>query len=630
MPPVSEPNHADVRRSRIALAAVLLIAVGVRLHGLFEDLPFSYYGDELHFVKRAMSLGTGDLNPHWFHKPAFLMYLLLASFGAYFAGGFVLGVFPSVDAFGAAFLVDQGPFLLIGRLLVMLFGMGTVILGERIARQVGGRTGGLVTALVLALLPALVAGSQVVKADVPSAFFVTAAVWAYLRGKPEAWKPIVLAGAFAGASMGTKYYGVIVLPGLVLVELLPGLLRRRSWWVGIRRSVVLAMVFVGAFFVTSPYNFLDPLWPQSVMNRLSDFVQLPTELPGAAHAAGVAEAAGGPGGDGEAESLRFDPDGGVVYEPGLGAVPGAAWHFAGQLWDQRAMGPGFAVLALLGVVGLARVPEHRRSLWVLGTPFAIFTLMAVTLMAYHVNPRQLNAVFPLCATLVWPGICLVGDTLRLRGRSRQGLAIALVLITIVPMATRTWRVNDRAARDDSRNRAYGWILENIPATDRVLLDDYGPILQPNEPAIARLEDRLHAFPEGEGFTEHRGKQLELLRQFPSKVGRNVDVLGHPWWLGVETPDEVLRADPWHRDMGNPLVDRTPRTVAEYEADGYRWIITNREAQRRYDENDPDGVSFPSFHRFYADLRAREPVQVFDPKTWGGKGPVVWVYDLQRS
>jgi len=64
------------RASRIALAAVLLLAAALRLWALRHDLPFSYYGDELHFMRRAMAMGTGDLDPHWFHKPAFLMYLL--------------------------------------------------------------------------------------------------------------------------------------------------------------------------------------------------------------------------------------------------------------------------------------------------------------------------------------------------------------------------------------------------------------------------------------------------------------------------------------------------------------------------------------------------------------------------
>src|SRR5215210_9538675 len=92
------------RDSRLALLLVLVAAAALRLWGLFHDLPFSYYGDELHFVRRAMAMGTGDLNPHWFHKPALLMYLLAACYGVYFVVGATLGHFDSVQAFGAQFL----------------------------------------------------------------------------------------------------------------------------------------------------------------------------------------------------------------------------------------------------------------------------------------------------------------------------------------------------------------------------------------------------------------------------------------------------------------------------------------------------------------------------------------------
>ena len=39
--------------------------------GIWHSYPFSYYGDEVHFVERALSFGSFDFNPHWFHKPAF-------------------------------------------------------------------------------------------------------------------------------------------------------------------------------------------------------------------------------------------------------------------------------------------------------------------------------------------------------------------------------------------------------------------------------------------------------------------------------------------------------------------------------------------------------------------------------
>ena len=88
----------------IGLAGVVLLGAALRFAGVFHDWPYSYYGDELHLMKRSIAMGTGDLNPHWFHKPGLLMYLLLGSYGGFFVVGRLIGKFASSAAFGAYFL----------------------------------------------------------------------------------------------------------------------------------------------------------------------------------------------------------------------------------------------------------------------------------------------------------------------------------------------------------------------------------------------------------------------------------------------------------------------------------------------------------------------------------------------
>ncbi|MBZ0268213.1 glycosyltransferase family 39 protein [bacterium] len=658
-----DPGRPSARDERVVFWMIVLLAFGLRLQGVFHDLPFSFYGDELHFVKRAMSLGAGDLNPHWFHKPAFLMYLLLGSFGMYFLGGRAIGTFDSVEAFGASFLMDAGPFLLIGRLLVLAFGVATVVVGYRIGRRVSGVESARTTALFLAILPAMVASSQVVKADVPSAFFVTAAVWAYLKtrdGHSLRW--LAVASALAGASMGTKYYGVIVVPALVLAELVSHWSTPRRWWLLTRRAAVMAAVFVASFFVTSPYNFLDPLWSDSVRTRLAEIsgweglrpdgrkeavvASAPPTTAGMAmppHAlnadAAAADGVSMDGDSGDSDSgdgdsaddyLRFDPDSGVQYERGLGALPGAALHFAGKLVGWRSLGPPFAILALLGVIGLARRPEKRWELAVLALPVLVFALFASTIAAYHTNPRQLNAIFPLFGPLLYPGARELASWFRARGRLAKAVPALLVALAALPMLQRTLEVNSRLQRPDSRKAAYEWVLANIDPGERILLDDYGPILQPNAAAVSRLRERLAALPGRDAFTEAQAMQLELRAEFPCADGRNIDLLGHPWWMAKEVPDEELRTDPHHRDMGNPLYDRVPRTVAAYREIGYRWVISNSEARDRYYDDERDAGAFPSFRRFYDALDRETAVATFDPAELGGKGPVVRVYRLDTA
>jgi hypothetical protein len=185
-------------------------------------------------------------------------------------------------------------------------------------------------------------------------------------------------------------------------------------------------------------------------------------------------------------------------------------------------------------------------------------------------------------------------------------------------------------RVDSRNVARDWILGNVPHTDRLLLDDYGPILCPNATSIARLQARLAELPKDEAFTSAQAKRLDLLLRYPPRASFDLVELGHPWWLPKEVPDEELRGSFEDRDMGNPLVDRVPKDLAGYRADGVVWVVTNSEAQERYFASPEMADAFPSWHRFYVELRARRPAQTFDPAKWGGKGPTVWIYDLREG
>ena len=152
------------RLALLALITVLLLAAALRIWGLLHDLPFSYFGDELHFMRRSMAMGTGDLNPHWFHKPAFLMYVLAFFYGLYYGVGALLGRFDSTAEFGAHFLFEPEPFLLIGRLVVVAFGVATVYLVYRIGRKVYGTPwagiAGALAAAVLAPMVALLADDQ--------------------------------------------------------------------------------------------------------------------------------------------------------------------------------------------------------------------------------------------------------------------------------------------------------------------------------------------------------------------------------------------------------------------------------------------------------------------------------------
>lgn len=592
------------RNERFALAGILLLAAGIRLWGLFHDLPFSYFGDELHFMKRSMALGTGDLNPHWFHKPALFMYLWLLVYGLYFLAGMAVGRFESTAELGAHFLTSPGPFLLLGRLVVFACGVATVWVVYRIGRRVfESERAGLAAALVAAVVAPMVASSQHMKTDVPGGLMIAVSILVYLRTRDDLrWRPLVLAALLAGAAMGTHYYGIVLVPTYMAMELWNGLSRRLPWRKVLLRGALVPALFVAGFFVTSPYNFLDPTWPRQNFAHLEK-----TFFP-------------------EPEQVLFEADSKTAYKPGSSeALGGATLDFFQVLTSQKGMSLPLTALALLGLGAALARRETRWYAVLVSIPILAYFAAAVTVAAYHVQPRHLNAIYPLLATLTWPGALLLARLFPLARRA--AVAMGLVALACIPTAVEASTRNLALNRQDSRLVSYRWIVENLPKDERILLDDYGPLLQPDARAVARQQALLKTIPKGP-FTQHQGKRLQLLRRYPAEEGLDILELGHPWWLQREKSDAELRSNPVDLDMGNPLFTRQPKTVDAYRAEGIRFVVTNSEARSKYFGNRAKwGEGFPSFVRFYRGLERERLLRTFDPADWGGKGPVIWIYDL---
>lgn len=604
----------------LALGAILLLATGLRFWGVLHDLPFSYYGDELHLMKRAMAIGTGDLNPHWFHKPALLMYVLAFFYGLYFAAGTLTGRFASTEQFGAHFLFEPRPFLLIGRLVVLACGVATVYVVYRIGRQAYGHpAAGLVAALVAAVLEPMIDSSQEIKSDVPAGFLIALAVYVYMGTRDkQRLRPLVVASLLAGVAMGMHYYGVVLVPTFILLETLrafPPPVRWRAW---LGRSALVVGLFLLGFFVTSPYNLLDPTWGRQTFGGVL------TKLGRAPAAPGTPAP---PSQEENGKEMRYDPDSKVLYRPGPAASAGAAFAFFRVLTSRESLG---LVLTTLAVLGLAVTFARRETRWyglLVLIPVAVFFLAAITVAAYHTQPRHLNALYPLLATLIWPAVETLTRPLR-SSPYRTWAAAALPLLAILaclPTLLQSVRHNVEINRLDSRLVSYRWILANIPRSTRILVDEYGPLLNPDRQASRRLAARLRTLPEGP-FIHHQELRIRLLERYPPADGVNFDEFGHQWWLPKEKTDAELRGNEADLDMANPLISREPKDLDDYRGEGVRYVITNSEARGRY-RTPRMQQSFPSFVRFYRELRGARLIQTFDPAAWGGKGPVVWVYDL---
>ena len=586
------------------LVAVLAVAAGLRLWGLTHDLPFSYFGDELHFMKRSMALGSGDLNPHWFNKPGFLMYVLLGCYGLYFVVGWVFGRFESIDEFAAHFLTDHGPFLLIGRSVVFLAGMGLVLMVYFIGwRGLRSRQAALIGALLAAVLPSLIAASQTIKADAPCAVFVAISIFIFLRAKDEgSLKGLVLCSLAAGAAMGTKYCGIILLPAYLAWELVNAIRGHRGWKVFVTRGATLMAFFVVGFFITSPFNFLDPTWAKSQWTRGRTAIGL------------------------EEPRRAFNPDSKMVYETGTASWPKATAHFFAEMRQPFLGGLPIQLAVLLGLILGLRGRESRPNALQDLQIVSIFPALAVNFFPFHVSARHLGILVPLLAPLVGLPIVAAGRWVPGPSRLRHGLVAGLAAAICLPSLAIAVRYDRRISRFDSRTLAHEWIVDNL-GESRLLIEDEGPILNPSPPAVERMQADLSRLAPGP-FTHMQGRRLELLKRYPPSDGLDIDRLGHPWWLEKEIPAKALRKSRYHTRVANPLVHRIPETLDDYRQAGIDFVISNGKAQRLMKNRPNFRHAFPSFYRFYEELGSTKLIQSFDPDDWDGKGPAVWIYDIR--
>ena len=171
----------------------------------------------------------------------------------------------------------------------------------------------------------------------------------------------------------------------------------------------MGVLFLAGFFLSSPYNFLDPTWVRD-------------STAGVRKSLGLAKETG----------TQFEPDTDRVQTRPRGRWGGAAVHFFKVVLGRRVLGIALSFLVTLGLIAtLARRETRWYGLLVL-IPSLFFFLAAITVAAYHVQPRHLCALYPLLATLAWPGALALLGPFRMPEPRRRQAAVALAALASLP------------------------------------------------------------------------------------------------------------------------------------------------------------------------------------------------------
>jgi 4-amino-4-deoxy-L-arabinose transferase-like glycosyltransferase len=588
--------------------AILALALLLRLLGIWHDYPYSYYPDEAHFVKRALSFGSFDFNPHWFHKPAFLMYLLFFEYGIVFALGKLMGVWGSVQDFAVQFVKDPGVFYLVGRVTVTAFGVASVWLVYHIGTRHFGRYAGIVGALLLALSFGHVSAGQDIKADVPAMFFGLASmalVLRYFDGREFKW--LMWASVLAGVGAATKVYpSVMLLP--IFMALAWGMYQHERHNAGrlMGRLALLGLAllatFVAAYFICAPYSFLDPLGREATFSWFNRVLRMLQVLAG--------------------QPVAERPN--DFIEQGLGRGEAVIVYFQ-QLFINAGLGPVIGALGLIGLPWLLRGDKMKGAV-LLSYPLVFVSISLFILPGYSEVRHQLP-IYPYIA--LGGGVFVAWAFARFGGQQRI-LSALLALVLLIP----TYQIVQYGlfiSKQNTRNLAKAWIETNIPSGIRLLVDENGPpLLASAESLQVALEKAKASDPSGQ-FTAHYDTYLQYqILAAKDAVSYDLVELRFPWWREAETAPGVHYLDSeYDRDAGNPLRPVGVKTYDAYLDDGIRYVIVQSERYQPFITPSTHRYKyFPSFRKFYIELFQRgKLIKVFDPA--GERvGPIVKIYELQ--
>lgn len=401
-------------RHLLAFCAVLLLAAGLRLHGLDWDQGQHQHPDERHIsdvlsdrlyfpprhgLAELFDPGASDLNPRSNDRasgrPRQFAYgslpLLLTDVVA--CGAELLtGHTCRGDGQGTRYWTTYDHQYLVGRFLTVLADLALIVVTYALARRAFGAAAGLIAGAFLAVSVVNIQLAHFFATDTWSALFATAALWALYRAAERGpfadWRDWALAGVLTGASVASKLNTfVLVVPAAV--ALWYSLRGEMSDWpaLGLRRAALLGLSTLAAFAILEPYAL--PAWS----TYWRDFN----------------EQAGIIGGSVDVPYTRQF----------TGALP--VWHYAWNLWGYG-LGVGLTGLGLAGLAASAWRVWRRRS--------AIDLLLLAWFLAYGIVINTVFAKFlrytlPLAPVLAILGGALAARLLQGLGAGRQSLPLPL-------------------------------------------------------------------------------------------------------------------------------------------------------------------------------------------------------------
>jgi hypothetical protein len=442
-------GSASVRSSIPAVAALgVIVIVGGLLRGLglrFGD-PYVYHPDEWMLARHAMTMvATSDWNPHSFAYPSLLIELHAGLIAVMNMAGFSHLALGQSWLYESEFPPVQFPYILAGRTLVALTGIGTILVVFETGRRLVGVAGGLASAAILAVLPLAVEHAHYLTTDVPVAFLcAVCALTTVIAVQSQRTRWWILAGLAAGLAGSTKWNGLLVVGVPLLAYVMGRLGERPSLAILLERE---SMANLGTILVAAVVGLVV---------ATPALVLAPNEV--AAWLSVVAR---------------------------LYAVPDPRQTEGTLVFNLSALVAGFGPVLGWCVIGMAVAVRKARA----DPPMRVALTIPAFIVAYLVfaslpprhYERNLLPILPYLAIsggIATAAFLAWARSRRLRGSPRPRLATGLVAIglaacLVVPAAASA-EITGAMRRPDTRLIARAWMLDHVPRGTRIAREVYTP------------------------------------------------------------------------------------------------------------------------------------------------------------
>jgi len=213
---------------QVVLIVILTLGFGLRLWNVNWDLPEIYeeaYPLTISWKFWNWGHAGFNFNLTFFNYPALTFYIQFLVQAVHYVVGYLSGTYNDLQAFQKAYETNPTVFVVLARLVSLLFDMGAILVAYFFARRFADYRAGLLAALLVAINPLHIEQAHLVAVDTPLMFFALVSVFFIyeLYTAPEKrWN--LLCAICIGLAMATKYTGAI----LMLVLVTAYLLRSRS------------------------------------------------------------------------------------------------------------------------------------------------------------------------------------------------------------------------------------------------------------------------------------------------------------------------------------------------------------------------------------------------------------------